>query len=66
MKASIQSPLLSLSDLLGREYTKAVCAARAFTSSGDANKLESIAEEKVDFYPKEFEKRVDELIDSLR
>ncbi len=65
MKASIQSPLLSLSDLLGREYTKAVCAARAFTSSGDAKKLESIAEEKVDFYPPEFEKRVDELIDSV-
>jgi 4-aminobutyrate aminotransferase-like enzyme len=65
MKASIQSPLLSLSDLLGREYTKAVCAARAFTSSGDVKKLESIAEEKVDLYPKEFEKRGDELIDSV-
>jgi 4-aminobutyrate aminotransferase-like enzyme len=65
MKASIQSPRLSLRDLLGREYTKAVCQARAFTSSADVKKLESIAEEEVDFYPKEFERRVDELIDSV-
>lgn len=65
MKASIQSPLFSLSDLLGREYTKAVCQARAFTSSIDMKQLEFIAEQKVDFYPKEFEKRVDELIDSI-
>ena len=65
MNASIQSPLLSLSDLLGREYTMAVCAARAFTSSTEVKELESIAEEKVDFYPKEFERRVDELIDSV-
>ena len=62
MKASIRSPLLSLSDLLGREYTTAVCTARAFTSSEDAKKLMSIAEEKEDFYPKDFENKVDELI----
>jgi len=65
MKASIRSPRLSLRDLLGREYTKAVCEARAFASSVDVKQLESIAEEKVDFYPKEFEKRVDELVDSV-
>ena len=35
MKASIQSPAMSLRDLLGREYTDAVCAARAFASSAD-------------------------------
>jgi len=65
MKTSIQSPLLSLSDLLGRAYTKAVSAARAFTSTENVESLLSIAEEKVDFYPKTFEKRVDELIESV-
>jgi 4-aminobutyrate aminotransferase-like enzyme len=65
MKASIQSPRVSLRDLLGREYTKAVCEARAFASTDDVKQLGSIADEKVDFYPKEFEKRVDELIDSV-
>ena len=65
MKSSIRSPLLSLSDLLGREYTTAVCAARAFTSSEDVKKLVSIADEKEDFYPKNFENRVDELVGSV-
>ncbi|UCF98928.1 MAG: aminotransferase class III-fold pyridoxal phosphate-dependent enzyme, partial [Spirochaetaceae bacterium] len=65
MKTSIRSPLLSLSDLLGREYTKAVCTARAFTSSEQLKKLETIAGEKVDFYPQGFRRRVDELIDSV-
>lgn len=63
MKASIQSPNLSLIDLLGREYITAVCEARAFTSSQDTKALLTIAEQKVDFYPKEFEKRVDELLE---
>jgi len=43
MKTSIRSPRLSLSDLLGRQYTKAVCEARAFASSVDVKQLESIA-----------------------
>ena len=62
MEASIRSPLLSLSDLLGREYTTAVCTARAFTSSRDVQEFLSIAEEKEDFYPKDFANRVDELL----
>ena len=65
MIASIQSPLLSLSDLLGREYTKAACRARALVSSEHMGTLESIAEEKVSFYPRSFQERVDELIDSV-
>jgi 4-aminobutyrate aminotransferase-like enzyme len=65
MKTPIQSPSLSLNDLLGTEYTKAVCAARAFASAADPEGLESIAEEKVDFYPDSFAKRVDELLDSV-
>jgi hypothetical protein len=63
MKASIQSPVLCLSDLLSREYIKAVCAARGFASSQDENELHKVAEEKVAFYPEAFERRVDELID---
>jgi 4-aminobutyrate aminotransferase-like enzyme len=63
MKASVQSPNLSLIDLLGREYITAVCEASAFTYAKEARQLHSIAEEKVDFYPKDFEKRVDELLE---
>ena len=65
MKASIQNPVLSLSSLLGRDYTKAVCSARASATGEDMKRLEAIADEKVEFYPQGFAKRVDELIDSV-
>ncbi len=58
----IASPRLSLIDLLGEAYIDAVCAARAFVEGVDRGALRRVAEEKVDFYPAAFERRVDELL----
>lgn len=58
----MNSPELSLSDLLGREYTNAVCEARAFATGIDKNVLATIADEKVGFAPDSYQKRVDELL----
>ncbi len=55
----------SLTDLLGKEYILAVCEARAFTEGRDKQFLLAIAEEQVAFYPDEFQKRVDELVESI-
>jgi acetylornithine/succinyldiaminopimelate/putrescine aminotransferase len=52
----------SLADLLGKGYVEAVCSARAFTEGCDARELLAAANEKVDFYPESFARRVDELI----
>jgi len=57
------SPKLSLSDLLGREYTEAVCEARAFVQGVDKDTLTAIADEPVDFFPRSFQERMDELVD---
>jgi 4-aminobutyrate aminotransferase-like enzyme len=53
---------LSLSDLLGSEYTVAVCAARAFLDGTGLAESEAIANEKVDLYPRTYAERVDELL----
>ncbi|MCP4403225.1 MAG: aminotransferase class III-fold pyridoxal phosphate-dependent enzyme [bacterium] len=54
---------LSLTDLLGKEYIQAVCEARAFLEGRAKPSLLAIAEEQVAFYPAEFQKRVDELLE---
>lgn len=56
---------LSLTDLFGKEYIQAVCEARTFMEGRDTQLLLAIAEEQVAFYPDEFQKRVDELVDSI-
>ena len=48
--------------MLGSDYVRAVCAARAFATGVDAQHLLAIAEEKVDFYPGSFARRLDELV----
>ena len=53
---------LSLTDLLGETYTQAVCEARAFIEGRDSGFLRDIADERVAFYPDDFQKRADELI----
>ena len=53
---------LSLSDLLGTEYTDAACAARAFLDGGSVAESKALAAQKVDFYPRAFSNRVDELL----
>jgi 4-aminobutyrate aminotransferase-like enzyme len=55
----------SLADLLGADYLKAVCEARAFADGADAGALQAIAEEQVDFYPASFRERGDRLADSV-
>jgi acetylornithine/succinyldiaminopimelate/putrescine aminotransferase len=63
--ASINGLQLSLSDLLGQGYLKAVCTAKAFLEGEDISKFLAIAEEKVDFWPDSYRKRLDELIDYI-
>lgn len=56
---------LSLSDLLGRAYTDAVCEARAFVEGTSKQALVAIAEEKVDLAPEWYRRRIDELVDHV-
>ena len=65
MKTVPKNLALSLNDLLGREFTEAVCSARAFASGEDTAALRALADEKVDFYPESYSARVDELLDSV-
>jgi acetylornithine/succinyldiaminopimelate/putrescine aminotransferase len=60
--SSPKSLVLSLSDILGTEYTAAACAAHAFLDGGDPAEARALANEKVDFYPREFARRVDDLL----
>ena len=55
---------LSLSDIVGGEYIDHVCRASAFLRPADERELRAIAEEKVAFFPEDYEKRLDVLIDS--
>lgn len=65
MKTKLANLSFSLNDLLGAEYLKAVIEARALTEGVDRRSLVRLADEKVDFYPEAFQKRVDELLDSV-
>ncbi|MDY0095539.1 MAG: aminotransferase class III-fold pyridoxal phosphate-dependent enzyme [Candidatus Vecturithrix sp.] len=56
---------MSLSDLLGEEYIQAACEARAFIEGRDPQFLRDLAEERIAFYPEEFQKRVDELVEYI-
>ena len=58
---SLTNLRLSLTDLLGKEYMQAVCEARAFMTGRETQSLLAIAEAPIDFYPGEFQERVDEL-----
>ncbi len=53
---------LSLADLLGHEFTNAVCHARAVLTGEDETALRTVAEQKVAFYPLEFEAHQEELM----
>ncbi len=63
MRTPMISPRLSLSDLVGKAYTDAVCEARAFIQGADRQALTAIAEEKVDLAPEGYQRRIDELLD---
>ena len=53
----IQNIRRSLTDLLGAEYTAAVCRARAALTGESPEALRAVADEKVDFYPEAFARR---------
>ena len=59
--AVLQSPRRSLADLLGKDYMRAVCAARAALSGRDPAEFWPLAAEAVDFYPASFQARAEEL-----
>jgi len=49
---------LSLRDLLGEGYVRAVCRARAFATGGRIRDFERMAGAKVDFFPEAFQRRL--------
>jgi acetylornithine/succinyldiaminopimelate/putrescine aminotransferase len=61
----LQSPSLSLVDLLGEDYLHAVCGARAFLSGDDPGELWAAATQPVDFFPVSFRQRLDELLPNV-
>lgn len=61
----IQNISRSLSDLLGMEYTEAVCRARNALTGESLSNLKEIANEKIQFFPEAFEKRQTELAEHL-
>ena len=55
----------SLYDLLGIEYISAVCEAQAFLTGKNKVEFETVANEKVDFFPECFQNRLDNLTDEV-
>lgn len=52
----------SLTDMLGENYITAVCKAQAFLSGKNYDDLKKIADEKVDFFPQDFQDKLDKLL----
>lgn len=59
------SPLLSLSDILGKTYTENVTEALSSLGIMDKRRADALADEKIDFYPKETQKTNDELLERV-
>ncbi|HTZ52380.1 MAG TPA: aminotransferase class III-fold pyridoxal phosphate-dependent enzyme [Spirochaetia bacterium] len=59
---SPRSVKLSLSDLLGAEYTRSVGKAHAFLSGTSPAQAAALAQEQVELYPAAFARRIDELL----
>ena len=54
---------LSLEEIAGKEYVESVCTASALLGLGKKEELLAIAAEKVDFFPAEYQERLDSLIE---
>jgi acetylornithine/succinyldiaminopimelate/putrescine aminotransferase len=65
VKSKIKNLQLSLSDLVGKEYIESVCKAKAFIENKNIEEFYMIANEKIDFFPNSFAKRIDELVDMV-
>ena len=61
----IENLRLSLSDLLGADYTRAVCEARALLTGENPEALRALANEKIDWYPEAFARRQEELMERV-
>ena len=53
---------LSLADIAGSAYIQAVCRGSAALGLGEYDELLAIAEEKVEFFPESFQKKIDDLL----
>jgi acetylornithine/succinyldiaminopimelate/putrescine aminotransferase len=62
MNIKMKNIRLSLEDLTGREYMDALCEARAFLEGGTKAGYLALAQEKVDFFPEDFQERLDSLL----
>lgn len=62
---TMENPSYSLADLVGRDYTQAVCQAQSVLSGVPEEKLRQIAEEKVEFAPPAYRQRLDDLVDII-
>ncbi len=57
-KGNFKKVLLSLQDIVGQNYTRSLCAARAHLSGEDEKELLTFAKEKIDFFPKTLQKNL--------
>jgi len=64
-KTAFRTVKLSLKDLLGRAYVSAACRARAFVTGERVESLMALASEKVDLYPRAFQKRLGGLLPNV-
>jgi acetylornithine/succinyldiaminopimelate/putrescine aminotransferase len=55
----------SLTDLLGKDYTQAVCEAKAFVEGKPIESFLAIANEKVEFFPPSFQARNETLVEAV-
>lgn len=61
----LKSPCLSLADLLGRDYMQAVIEAQCAFGFLPLEQAKQLAEEKVDFFPKEYQQKNVSLLDKV-
>lgn len=64
-RIEIKSLQLSLADLTGAEYTRALCETRAYLTGGSVATYQALAEEKVDFFPEAFRERLDRMLEAV-
>ncbi len=53
---------LSLADICGSQYVRAICANRSFLTGTDSAELTRVAFEKIEFLPEAFERRLAQLL----
>jgi len=64
-RIGLKNVRLSLADLTGADYARALCEARAFLTGGSLSAYQALAEERVDFFPDAFQERLDQMLDAV-